>query len=121
MIMVCEDPDTKDRIEKLREVAQRRGKQRVAAQKSADDPFLEETNDRPFQEKSNDIPFEQRSSENFMDGDDMARKMKEKAMREEADLAREQWEFTVAHMAGKKSRRVTQRRKRNTRVVAEDL
>ena len=137
MIMVCEDPDTKSRVARARKEQLRR-KQEGTAKEGNDDPFEEESNedpfeqrsnDDPFEHKSNDDPFEHKSNDGPLDHEETARKIQEGTMREEADLwaqeklARQQWDFTVRHFAGKKSRLETASRKSKskTEVATEDL
>lgn len=128
MIMVCEDPDTKSRVARAREEQLRR-KQEGTAKEGNDDPFKEESNEDPFEQRSNDDPFEHKSNDGPLDHEETARKIQECTMREEADLwaqeklARQQWDFTVRHFAGKKSRLETASRKskRKTEVATEDL
>jgi hypothetical protein len=119
MIMVCEDPDTKSRVARAREKNMRRKQERTA----------KEGNDDPFKEGSNEDPFEHKSDDGPLDHEETARKIQEGTMREEADLwaqeklARQQWDFTVRHFAGKKSRLETASRKSKskTEVTTEDL
>jgi hypothetical protein len=126
MIMVCEDPDTKSRVARAREEKKRRKQERTARDKD-DDPFKEESTDGSYKEESNDHPFGQRGYDGPLGHEETASKIQEGTMREEADLwaqeklARQQWDFTVRHFAGKKSRHESASRKSKTEVVTEDL
>lgn len=126
MIMVCEDPDTKSRVARTREEKMRRKREGTAQDKS-DDPFNEESRDSPFDEQSKNDHFEQRSDDGPGDDEEKAKKIQEDATRELDDLwaqeklARQQWDFTVRHFAGKKSRHETASRRSKIEVVTEDL
>jgi hypothetical protein len=115
MIMVCEDPGAEERLAELREAMG--GKDKGGEQEHAHDPF----NDR-----DNSDPFRKKSDHGSSDSQQTANQDREDAMIAELDLlakeklAREQWDFTVAHLAGKKSRHATSRRKERAQVSAED-
>jgi hypothetical protein len=116
MIMVCEDPGAKERLAELREAM--RGTQEGAEQESNDDPSKEESNTDPFKEESNDNRFEEISDDSSCSSEEMANRIREREMLAELDLlakeklAREQWNFTVTQLSGKKSRRATERREK---------
>jgi hypothetical protein len=128
MIMVCEDPGAKERLAELREAM--RGTQEGAEQESNDDLFKEESSTDPFKGESNTDPFKEESnvnrSEEISDSsscssEEMANRIREREMLAELDLlakeklAREQWNFTVTQLSGKKSRRATERREKKSR------
>jgi hypothetical protein len=119
MIMVCEDPGAKERLAELREAM--RGTQEGAGQESNDDPFKEESNTDPFKEESNVNRFEEISDSSSCSSQEMANRIREREMLAELDLlakeklAREQWNFTVTQLSGKKSRRATERREKKNR------
>jgi hypothetical protein len=119
MIMVCEDPGAKERLAELREAM--RGTQEGAEQESNDDPFKEESNTDPFKEESNVNRFEEISDSSSCSSQEMANRIREREMLAELDLlakeklAREQWNFTVTQLSGKKSRRATERREKKNR------
>jgi hypothetical protein len=119
MIMVCEDPGAKERLAELREAM--RGTQEGAEQESNDDPFKEESSTDPFKGESNVNRFEEISDSSSCSSQEMANRIREREMLAELDLlakeklAREQWNFTVTQLSGKKSRRATERREKKNR------
>jgi hypothetical protein len=119
MIMVCEDPGAKERLAELREAM--RGTQEGAEEESNDDLFKEESNTDPFKEENNNNRFEEISDGSSCSSEEMANRIREREMLAELDLlakeklAREQWNFTVTQLSGKKSRRATERREKKNR------
>jgi hypothetical protein len=115
MIMVCEDPGADERLAELREAM--RGNQQNAGQKIDHDPFNDKINDDSFGKKSNDGSSD---SEEMVSKSQEAAKLAELDLLAKEKLAREQWDFTVSHLADKKSDHTAKRRRRNVEVVTED-
>ncbi|CAD0091154.1 unnamed protein product [Aureobasidium mustum] len=97
MIMVCEDPNTKAK----REEEQRKKQERPAEEKNA----------------------EQENDEGLVDSENLATKQHDDAMRAEQEaldreeLAREQWDSTLAQLGGMKSRQAAGGRKRRSHAA----
>jgi hypothetical protein len=116
MIMVCEDPGAEERLAELREAM-------VGKPEGGEG----ESNHDHFNDRSNGDTFGKKRDDGSSDSEETAKKSQEAAMLAELELlakeklAREQWDFTVAHLAGNKSRHATGRRKEKSQVVAEDF
>jgi hypothetical protein len=115
MIMVCEDPGAEERLAELREAMG--GKPQGGEQGHAHDPFNDKSNGDTFKKKSDDGSS---SSEEIVNKDREAVMLAELDLLAKEKLAREQWDFTVANLAGEKSSHATDRRKDKFNVAVED-